>query len=541
MEFSEVEQLQYLSLCSKVTAEIFAQIGIRDKVLTEYVIDQALEAADEDSFIQKMNEDEGGFSLQFCISLFNNVQKMLPAAYLKRRKTKEAIKESERSSGLAGQKIQRIGENDEIIPNYMPKDLLAKRFPALALPNKNEEEIELDLDDMVEEKKEEANPTQAKLDDGLEKAKFKRKESLTSDSGSKASIRSGTISPQPKSRSSSRDKKTKKRKEEKHSSKDLKRSKYRRSVSSSKSYSRSRSRSSSRDRKGRDKDRRSKRDRRDRDSKHRRDRDRSRNRRRSSSRSYSRDRRDSKNTPQLSKIYNGYITMKLKDGVLVQLSDWRGRMEGLVHVNGLDNKGTGTGLDSLKEGDKVKVKVVSLDGKKMYLSMKDIDQRTGEDLKAKRKAEVARQLENAIFKDSLMGDGRTHGALTGIRLADEGEEQKRAGERLNSPDLWEMSRLKYFAGHEIGPIKRVEDMETRELNEEDVEIELNDKEPSFLVGQTSKTGVNMSPIRVVVNPEGSLQMEAIKGLQFAKERRENRELNHRAQLEATESVIYRVI
>lgn len=206
-------------------------------------------------------------------------------------------------------------------------------------------------------------------------------------------------------------------------------------------------------------------------------------------------------------------------------------MEGVVHVNGLDHRGQGNSLEEIKEKQRVKVKVVSVEGKKMFLSMKDIDQRTGEDLKLRRKAAVEKQLENAIFKDSQMGDGKSHGALTGIRLRDETQDVKRAQDRLNSPDLWEMSRLKYFAGNEIGPGRKVEDMDPKELNEEDVEIELNDKEPSFLIGQTSKTGVNMSPIRVVIKPEGQLQTEAIKGLQFAKERRENREQKQRAMLE----------
>ena len=54
---NEIEQLQYFSLCSKVSSDIFSHIGMKDKVLTEYVIDQALEAKDEDDFINKMNED----------------------------------------------------------------------------------------------------------------------------------------------------------------------------------------------------------------------------------------------------------------------------------------------------------------------------------------------------------------------------------------------------------------------------------------------------------------------------------------------------
>jgi ATP-dependent RNA helicase DHX8/PRP22 len=202
-----------------------------------------------------------------------------------------------------------------------------------------------------------------------------------------------------------------------------------------------------------------------------------------------------------------------------------------VHINGMEQRGFLNPLDTMEEKQKVKVKVMSIVGKKIYLSMKDIDQKTGEDLKVRKKEDMKKLLDNAIFTDSQMGDGRTHGALTGIKLVDKVSDIKRAQDRLNSPDLWEMSRLKYFAGNEVAPTRKIEDMDTKELNEEDPEIELNDKEPSFLVGQTSKTGVNMSPIRVVINPEGSLQVEAKKGLQFAKERRENREQKQRAMLD----------
>lgn len=44
---------------------------------------------------------------------------------------------------------------------------------------------------------------------------------------------------------------------------------------------------------------------------------------------------------------------------------------------------------------------------------------------------------------------------------------------------------------------------------EDLEIDMNDNEPPFLRGQTTKAGVNLSPIRVVKNPEGTLQREAL--------------------------------
>ena len=52
---------------------------------------------------------------------------------------------------------------------------------------------------------------------------------------------------------------------------------------------------------------------------------------------------------------------------------------------------------------------------------------------------------------------------------------------------------------------------------------MNEIEPKFLKGQTTKSGVVLSPVRVVLNPEGSLQREALGAVQFAKERKEVRE------------------
>lgn len=79
--------------------------------------------------------------------------------------------------------------------------------------------------------------------------------------------------------------------------------------------------------------------------------------------------------------------------------------------------------------------------------------------------------------------------------------------------------------------KNNEDLSEAELNEEEVEIELNTEEPDFLKGQTSKTGVKLSPIRVVKEPEGSMQRQVINALQTAKERREERDKKQREVME----------
>jgi hypothetical protein len=46
-------------------------------------------------------------------------------------------------------------------------------------------------------------------------------------------------------------------------------------------------------------------------------------------------------------------------------------------------------------------------------------------------------------------------------------------------------------------------------NQEEFEIDLNDDEPEFLKGHSSRSGIEMSPVKIVKNPEGSLQRAAM--------------------------------
>jgi ATP-dependent RNA helicase DHX8/PRP22 len=46
-------------------------------------------------------------------------------------------------------------------------------------------------------------------------------------------------------------------------------------------------------------------------------------------------------------------------------------------------------------------------------------------------------------------------------------------------------------------------------DQEEFEIDLNDDEPEFLKGHSSRSGIEMSPIKIVKNPEGSMQRAAM--------------------------------
>lgn len=69
----------------------------------------------------------------------------------------------------------------------------------------------------------------------------------------------------------------------------------------------------------------------------------------------------------------------------------------------------------------------------------------------------------------------------------------------------------------------------KNINEDiqQINIQVNDREPPFLTGQTTKTGINLSPVRVIKNPEGTLNRQAMNAVQYAKERREIREQQNR--------------
>ncbi|MDB5653972.1 MAG: Polyribonucleotide nucleotidyltransferase, partial [Tardiphaga sp.] len=64
-----------------------------------------------------------------------------------------------------------------------------------------------------------------------------------------------------------------------------------------------------------------------------------------------------------------------------------GAKDGLVHISQLASGRVQKTSDVVKEGDKVKVKLLGFDDRgKTRLSMKVVDQETGEDLEAKQKA-----------------------------------------------------------------------------------------------------------------------------------------------------------
>ena len=82
--------------------------------------------------------------------------------------------------------------------------------------------------------------------------------------------------------------------------------------------------------------------------------------------------------PEVGVIYNGKVVKLMDFGAFV---NFLGKRDGLVHISELAQERVGKVGDVVKEGDMVKVKCLGVDDRgKVKLSMKRVDQATGQDL-----------------------------------------------------------------------------------------------------------------------------------------------------------------
>jgi ATP-dependent RNA helicase DHX8/PRP22 len=115
--------------------------------------------------------------------------------------------------------------------------------------------------------------------------------------------------------------------------------------------------------------------------------------------------------------------------------------------------------------------------------------------------------------------------------------QPRARKRLSSPERFELKQLIASGVLDASDLAAI--AEDDELNatapiedtEEELDIEVCEEEPAFLRGQTRKA-LELSPIKIIKAPDGTLNRAAIQGAIHAKERRELKQQQAQAELEA---------
>lgn len=233
-------------------------------------------------------------------------------------------------------------------------------------------------------------------------------------------------------------------------------------------------------------------------------------------------------------IYKGKVSRIMDFGCFVQIEmPNREKKEGLVHVSQIVARRVNNAKDAVERDQECYVKVLSLSGAKISLSMRDVDQKTGKDLLPMRKPASAGDDASNPSKPQ----GSTRG-LSGIRIVEEDDNHvgRRPGKRMSSPERWEAQQLVASGVLDIRDHPEFDEeagglLYQEEGEEQDIEIELNEDEPAFLRGQT-RASVDISPVKIVKNPDGSLQRAALTQSALSKERRELREQQQRTMLDS---------
>ncbi|SPO29511.1 probable ATP dependent RNA helicase [Ustilago trichophora] len=455
----ELYQLELLSLTGKIATELLNHTGINDRVLAEFILSLHDSATSVADFKSKLSEVGAEFPDSFVTNLDRLILRLHPKHKIASSNTTPANGKAGSSSPSAKGKEKATLEDEE-------RERKARMFPGLAI------------------KDQEWQPSEDKGRNAVDEF-MKEFEDMAA---GKSSSRTNGIAKQRDSRSPP--------------------------PSSSRNANRydEHDRAGSSSRRGRD----------DRPPPH-----------------LSRPPPDDK--PQLYKIYDGKVSNMRDFGAFVSLEGLRDRFEGMVHIGSI---AAGTRVnhpsDLLSRGQKVKVKVMSVVGDRIGLSMKDVDQATGRDLtphlRIKSEAEMAEERERHAARaasganSAPLGGARSNngnGAGSGITVKEDG--RGRSIKRLTSPERWELRQLiaSGVAKASDYPELLEEDLRTpntkpgADEDDEEIDIEVNEKEAPFLKGQTSSS-IEMSPVKIVKAPDGTLNRAAMAGATLAKERRELR-------------------
>ena len=240
-------------------------------------------------------------------------------------------------------------------------------------------------------------------------------------------------------------------------------------------------------------------------------------------------------TPQVGAIYDGEVSRVMDFGAFVSLKGFPGRVEGLVHVSAIKVQGRIQNLkEYLKPRQAVKVKVQTIAGAKIALSMRDVDQDTGEDLRPSRAGaagDSAAGKARASADDLRANPSRPEGGPTRVAREDDSGRQVK---RMSEAEKWELTQLMSSGAIPVAERPDLDDEQGilgLEEQEEELEIELNEEEPNFLKGAAQHASES-SPIKVVKNPDGSMQRAALTQSALSKERRELREQQTKNQVDS---------
>lgn len=100
---------------------------------------------------------------------------------------------------------------------------------------------------------------------------------------------------------------------------------------------------------------------------------------------------------EVGKIYDGRVTKVHDYGCFVLLENFMPKKEGLVHISNIRDKRITNAFEAVQRNQNVKVKVIGIAGSKISLSMKEVDQQTGEEIEKKPKSNRLPQVSYILY------------------------------------------------------------------------------------------------------------------------------------------------
>ncbi|KAJ3317198.1 DEAH-box ATP-dependent RNA helicase prp22 [Blyttiomyces sp. JEL0837] len=500
----DLEKLEMLQLINKVTNELMNHTGITDKVLAEFIISLHTKSKDFEAFKTKLAKTGAEFPDSFVTNLDRLILTMRPKSLTakKSKKSKTTSTSDDKGKGRGKDESASSWQDDEELER---KRVHLAKFPGLALKDDRdyvkkivEEETAKDAEgDKV------VKDTLGDLEELEGFIRFKKEEANKRDEE-----RGG-------GRGAGRD----------------------RSRSPGGAWGSGRDRDS---RDIRDRDRkRAYDDEDDVDEFGRRNRgggDRERGRERDRDGPPPSKRQVPDDTPQLYKIYDGKVTGVRDFGAFVALEGLRSRAEGMVHISALSAGPSRVNHpnDVVQRNQKVKVKVMSIAGTRIGLSMRDVDQVTGKDLSPHLRVKTKEEMDSESLRNPERPVMTSFSEVPVIADEPGAASSSTSVKRISSPERWEIKQL--IASGVLNPkdypnFDEDHGLLNYEEKEEELDIEIREEEPLFLKGQT-KNSIQLSPVKIVKNPDGTLNRAALQGAALAKERREIRQQQAAAEFDA---------
>ncbi|KAJ3191756.1 DEAH-box ATP-dependent RNA helicase prp22 [Irineochytrium annulatum] len=474
---SDLEKLEYLSLVSKITSELVNHTGINDKVLAEFIIKLHTKSKDVATFKAKLAKKGADFPDSFIETLDRLILTLRPKGMAGKKRKAEAAADGNgvNAAGNGGDGGAGGWDDDDIGEERKAK---VAKFPGLAMRNDPEAARKVAEDKRI------AEQTMGDLESLEGFLRSKKDEANARDARDEVEDSFGRSRRGGEHRREDRD------------------DRYRGDGNVDRRYDDRRNN-------GRDRDR-----------------------------GPDRDRNQGRNTvddvPLLYKIYDGTITNIREFGAFVTLQGVKGRVEGMVHIGQLI---AGPGRvshpqDVVSRNQRVKVKVMTIAGTRLGLSMRDVDQATGKDLSPNLRVKTKEEMEAEVRNP----ERPIHTSFSEVPIREDFDASmsKSNVKRISSPERWDLKQLMASGVMKLKDNPILEEdhgVLAYEEKEEELDIEIREDEPLFLKGQT-KNSIQLSPIKIVKNPDGTMNRAALQGASLAKERREIRQSQAAAEFDA---------